>query len=765
MPWQPLPDDVPLDHEAAHPVPPPTLPDAPIDTTHLTPLPEDAQLDEPAPEPPAAEASAATGPTAPLKSQEVHPTYTQKGFEVQPDAHYYTELSAADKKEYSGFFTDPKSPPDPEKLRDWYFNKTGMMLTNADQIVEVYRKTGKFRTDEAPPKFPTEDKGKAGSYGQHAANSILGDFGAEVSAPVGALLPGDDRPNVWNSDASFGNLVAQNADMTRAQLDRDTEEHPYASAGGELTGIAVAAPVGGAVADVARVGKLGEVAAPILKGTAGGAIYGAGSAGPGNRAAGAEMGAALGTVVPLGVKIPAAGYNGVRTILEGSPGTARSIIAKAIKDDANTPSSVGADIAAAHANDVPMALGDTGENVRGLMAASSRSSGMARTITRDALENRQADLADRVVGHIERDLGPIANPHELADQMMTKAHNDAAPLYEKAYGTPVSDAFLTKAEPLLQRPSMKKALANAARIAREEGADPSELGLVTDEAGNVAVSRTPTWRTLDYIKRGMDDVVEGYRDKTTRKLVLDTEGRAVNNTLRSYLSLMDKANPDYAAARAAYAGPIKGIAAMNDGRKALSLSADDLEARIRGLSPYEKDMYALGTRRAMAELVRAKGDTADVIGALMGSGKKRAMLARLFGDRKNFQRFVNTLGQEREGWRSYKQALQGSPTAANLADDATLDVTSTAAEMVAHGGIPVTVAIRKAAKLFSRQLGEKTKQQIAALLSNTDPAALRELAAELADRARKRGVRRRRVNATANQVGKVAAVLTGEQSQ
>jgi hypothetical protein len=92
---------------------------------------------------------------------------------------------------------------------------------------------------------------------------------------------------------------------------------------------------------------------------------------------------------------------------------------------------------------------------------------------------------------------------------------------------------------------------------------------------------------------------------------------------------------------------------MNLGRKALNMTADDLEARIRDLSPYEKQMFALGTRRAMAELVQSKGDTADIVHALVGTGKKRAMLARAFGDRKQFGRFVDTLSQEREGWRSF----------------------------------------------------------------------------------------------------------------
>jgi hypothetical protein len=59
----------------------------------------------------------------------------------------------------------------------------------------------------------------------------------------------------------------------------------------------------------------------------------------------------------------------------------------------------------------------------------------------------------------------------------------------------------------------------------------------------------------------------------------------------------------------------------------------------------------------------------------------------------------------------------------------------------AAGGMPVATAIRKALKFGVGSSSErKLKQQIAALLSNTDPAAIRELAAELRAKAEKRGL-------------------------
>ena len=470
------------------------------------------------------------------------------------------------------------------------------------------------------------------------------------------------------------------------------------------------------------------------------------------------MGAVAAPAVGALLKVPGAITSATKSVLGSNPDLARRIVTKAIAADENTAASVGHDIMAAQANDVPMMLADTGENARGTLAAATRSSGPARTIARDALEERQAGLAERVTGAIERDLGPVANPHRVADQLMTKARDEAAPLYESAYAKPGADTFVQKMAATFQRPSMKKAFQSAYRIAQEEGRDPTTLGFDINDAGEVSLTRVPSWQTLDYVKRGLDDVVEAYRDPTSGKLNLNTEGRAINNTLRFFLGAFDKANPDYAAARAAYAGPVSGINAMNKGLEALNMTADDLEARMRDMTPFEKQMFALGARRAMAELVSSKGDTANVVNALIGTGKKRAMLARLFGDKQQFGRFVETMGQEREGFRTYARALQGSSTAVNVQDDATLSIASSAANLVASGGMSVGDAIKTAMRFGVGRAGENARQQVAALLSNTDPARFQELAAQLRAEAIRRGVWNKRIDAIAAGGGKAALI-------
>jgi hypothetical protein len=699
-------------------------------------------------------------------------------------------------------FTDPVAAQAPAQ-------KTGVMDTIRNAISD-----GIFNgLDAVAPgigSFLRGHQAAGKAFTEHAANALVGDYGPEVGGFIHTLV----SPSEWSS---FGSNLDNNVAHERAILQGDSEGHGIASAGGELTGIGLSAPLGGEVADslgagklAASLGKYGNAIVNTGRAMGEGAVYGSGAAGPGDRLSGAVEGAALAPIVGAAFKVPGMLYRAGESVLGASPNLARKIIANAIEADANTPQQVGQAISDANANGVPMMIADTGENVRGLLAASGRTSGPARTLARDALEERQAGLADRVTQAIERDLGPVVNPHEVADTLMTKAQTDAAPAYQNFYsqGAVKSPAL----DNLLQRPSMQTALNKAYRIAAEEGRDPEAMGLQLDQNGNVALhpmpieamdklqaareaydqaasglasaqqkaaaggsadigsaeaavkqasdnldaakaemaatprggsqmeTKTYSPQTIDYIKRGMDDIVESYRDPVTGKLNLDTEGRAINNTLRAFQQTADKLYPQWEPARNAWGGPVAGINAMNLGRKSLNMTADDLEARMRDMTPFQKQMAALGARRAMAELVASKGDSADVVNALVGTGKKRAMLARLFGDRPAFQRFVDTLGQEREGFRTFKQALTGSPTAANLQDDKTLQLASATIEAALSGGVPWRTALGQALKFGVGKAGNKAKQQVAALLSNTDPANFRELASELQGEMARRGL-------------------------
>jgi hypothetical protein len=617
--------------------------------------------------------------------------------------------------------------------------------------------------DEIKQRFERLPSGVRPGLADQAVHGLTAGVNTDIYAATRAISNAIRHPvdALQSRGATVADAYHQGRTDALAGVDYVNMQHPIAAPVSEI---------GGAI-----VNPIGAEAKGVKALAATGAGYGAVSGFEdnngtlGERAASAATHAAIGAVaapvVGAVLRVPGAVVRATKSVLGGSPTLARKIIAKAIDADGKTGAEAGAEMAAAHANNVPYMLADAGDNARGLLAAATRTPGPARTVARTALEERQAGLAERVTNAIERDLGPIANPHHVADTLMTEASSRAGPLYDAAYARSGADTFGKAVAPLLQRPSMRRAFQRAYRIAQEEGRDPTTLGFDLNDAGEVTLTRAPSWQTLDYVKRGLDDVVESYRDSTTGRLNLDTEGRAVNQTLRNFLGAFDKANPDYAAARAAYGGPVRGIDAMNQGRKALSMTADDLEARMRDMTPFEKQMFALGTRRAMAEHVDSRGDTANVINALAGTGKKRAMLARLFGDRKQFGRFVETLQQEKEGYRTFARGLTGSPTALNHQDDAALEVASAAIDMAANGGLPIATAIKMALKFGAGSRGAKTKEQVAALLSETDPARFKELAGVIHAEMERRGLHSRRINQAAIAITRDLTTPTSQPAQ
>lgn len=595
----------------------------------------------------------------------------------------------------------------------------------------------------------------AGYLFQQGAMLNLGDEAAGVGGALANALTSPFTEREFDPIGAYGD----HRDAERLLQGRARENSGWVGTGAEiLGGLASGRP--GASLLTSTPQTIGQRMATGARGGASTGLiagfgHGEGVAGSlAGAGAGASGGALIGGALPLAGAAASSLWNAGRTLAGRNPNVARGAVAEAIEADANTPRLIGQQMSEAQANGVPYMIADSGDNARGLLAASVRAPGSGRTLARDALEQRQEGLSDRVTGAIERDLGSTSNPHDIADQLIAQAQTAAAPLYERAYAVPGAGTLWERLGPLTSRPSMQRALSRASRLAQEEGRDPSTLGFSINSAGETTVGRTPSWQTLDYLKRGMDDVIESYRDSTTGRLNLDTEGRAINNTLRTFLSRMDEANPAYAEARAAWSGPVRARDALERGLRAANMSADDISRLTRDMSPSEMEMFRHGVRRSMAETIARRGDTADVTNALLGTGRKRLAMVRLFGGKQEFDRFVSTLQAEQAGHQTFRRATQGSPTAQNLGDDAALSgsIASGMADMMTTG-MPVVTGVRQAFQFGARRAGDQARKEIATLLSESDPSRLSMLAKELRRESARRTVSRTRAGRRAPAYG------------
>lgn len=180
------------------------------------------------------------------------------------------------------------------------------------------------------------------------------------------------------------------------------------------------------------------------------------------------------------------------------------------------------------------------------VAALSRRSGRAGDMAQDVLGSRAIEQSARIVDDLSSTSGLQAGAaQDAVASLAAQSRQQAAPLYDQAYQ--VQNVTSPTLQTLLNRPSMRSAMSKAASIAREEGRNPEDLGFVVDRirrpgggwTEEVSEVSTPSMQTWDYVKRGLDDVLEAYRDPTSRKMNLDTAGRAAEQTrqaLRSELT-------------------------------------------------------------------------------------------------------------------------------------------------------------------------------------------------------------------------------------
>jgi hypothetical protein len=199
-------------------------------------------------------------------------------------------------------------------------------------------------------------------------------------------------------------------------------------------------------------------------------------------------------------------------------------------------------------------------------------------------------------------------------------------------------------------------MAGALHIAAEEGVDPNSLGLTFNAAGDPVFTKVPSWQTLDYIKRGIDDVVEANRDKTTGKLVLDTLGRATDSTRTQYRNALKALNPSYRAALDTFSDGSASIDAVNRGRKIFTTKPEQTRAFVANMSKSDQEFFRLGAADALLEKIAKTSVGGDDSKRLVGNSYVQDQLAPLFPRKSDFNKFRHSV-------------IGGSDTARRVAED------------------------------------------------------------------------------------------------
>jgi hypothetical protein len=246
---------------------------------------------------------------------------------------------------------------------------------------------------------------------------------------------------------------------------------------------------------------------------------------------------------------------------------------------------------------------------------------------------------------------------------------------------------------------------------------------------------------------------------------------------------VDRLNPDFAAARAAYAGQSELLDAATLGRELLSMPPRDFAARlqdVRAMGDQQRDFLRLGLAREMLDRIAATTDAQELtrLNRTMGTAQARERIRAVLGNDEEFGRFMREFAQEMRLART-NQAVNpraGSQTmplqerAADMANpppgpvgasvvrpDPNAPPSPLQSLLMPQGGI--FPAIRAVGQGLDRAAAIRDREALAPLLFATDPAARVRNAEALIARAQRDATLQRALTPTLQGLARGGAVV------
>jgi len=555
-----------------------------------------------------------------------------------------------------------------------YLNQEGYTASRFKSAAENYSKA----------------KGATSTYGNIEAGiqGLTFGFGDEFEAVIKTLK---------NKKPYEQNLAA----VQFAKQEYEAEK-PYQAMASEIAGSLPLAFTAGKTA-VQAASKIPEVANILSKiptsikaitgvsgtGAAAGGLTGAGTAQEGERVAGAEKGAVQGAILaPVVLGGMKAGMGATKTVAEklGIPEAAKSIvqatkdipivrditgktaeffgmsgdavqrkadtkIIQALQRDSLTlPEIKTAMDQIRQSGYKPETIMEFGGKATKQLGETVASYPGARVVAENLAEERKSGAGNRILTDFQQAFKINKDPMEIADDIIKLRNAASKPLYDAAYASPVSIGNKT-IDNIMLDPAFQSAYARANRIATREGFPLAPL----KPEGN-----TFDLKTIDYIKRGIDDEINW--SKTPASGLGKDEINSLKKVRGEFMGVVDSQAPaEYKQARQAFGGPTQVFDAIENGRGFFDVDARTLKKTYDALNPAEKDGFAIGAYDAIRTKIQSGADGIDQIKRTFGSPEKRDQIKVLIGD-DAFKNLEMQLGREKAIRSTDIQITGGSPT-------------------------------------------------------------------------------------------------------
>jgi hypothetical protein len=561
-----------------------------------------------------------------------------------------------------------------------------LKLTPADQQATV---------DEIASSFTTAEPTTANNLVRSAGSGIpvLGGLLNKADAATNAALAPILNPLFDTKDQlaepTWGERYAHSLRDQEGADQKFSEQHPYVDTTAKLAG-GVASMVPAVAAAPGLFGATGSLSTRVLNGGISNALLGgADSAARGQGPiGGALLGGAIGAAAPIAGAVASPFISGILGRISPEKYATRQV-ARAIGESGQTPAALGQRVADANAAGQPQftladALGNPGQR---LLSGVARAPGQGRTDVVNALEARQAGQGERVGDIIDQGLGAGNTARQTIDQLTESARRESAPLYRDALNR--QPVWNDRMQQFFDHPATTQGLREGVGVQHLESLasgqpfNPHDYAITNfNAAGDPIISAVPNMRTINLIKKGWDNILEGYRDKTTGRLVLDERGRALDQVRRSFLNEVDSLNPTYGQARAAYAGPAQVRDAVGVGAEAASRGrATDNLQRFDALNPQSQQGFRAGYADTLATRIEGATFGRNKVQPLSSEKATNELDALSLHQGPVQPGALNPLQQrlarEQTMFDTRHQALGGSKTADNLADNAALAVNPT----------------------------------------------------------------------------------------
>ena len=394
----------------------------------------------------------------------------------------------------------------------------------------------------------------------------------------------------------------------------------------------------------------------------------------------------------------------------------------------------------------PYTLADIGPNSRAYLDAVNQLPGPGKQVAKTFLEDRDKGLLKRLTSDMQVAFGSKAAFFDEFNALKDARSAIGGKLYGAALPRPIE--ITSEFTDLLQRPSMKQAYDRAVVLAQEQGVklpkvqiNPDTGKLVTDKG--LPVTNIDT-TLMHYMKMGLDDLV--YTGKSPTSGIGSTQLGAIKQTRGAFLDLLDNANPAYKRARDYWSSDTSVLKAMDEGRSIFSKKPADLDELLNDvltMSKSEKNAVRLGTMQSLLDRLGGAQTTDTMVSAvgnpamdiLKNPKNVRIIRATFDSDEagKNaYNKFMSNLMSEVEMKTTSKVVLQGSQTAGRteairaIKEGAQRDLPPMSLTQF------FTRALQRDMSNLSDQQLQATSNEIARVLTTSDPAKLQRIAKQLA---------------------------------